>query len=304
MGVGWGLRHPSHIFMLMGVPKGHESLLSHYTHEIDESNTVNGKPVYYWKGVEGGRVLDGAGQVILVDCNDVVVENQNLSDATTGVEVAFSSKITIRNNDCSENIYGIYLDNSNNGAISNNDCSFCPVGIYLIYSDNNSISENNCSSNHWGSGIYLHSSNNNRIYLNNFINDGDGAHSSMSTNIWNSTSKMTYAHNGSTYSNYLGNYWGDYKEKYPEAEEIDGCGIWNTPYSINSDSDYYPLTGHFENYTMEEPPAFTTVDAVIALEIAVGSSPFDSRMDVNDDRRVTSLDALMILRAAAGAITR
>jgi parallel beta-helix repeat protein len=35
--------------------------LSHYTHEIDESNTVNGKPVYYWKDVERGRIPDGAG---------------------------------------------------------------------------------------------------------------------------------------------------------------------------------------------------------------------------------------------------
>jgi len=26
MGVGWGLRHPSRIFILMGVPKSHESL--------------------------------------------------------------------------------------------------------------------------------------------------------------------------------------------------------------------------------------------------------------------------------------
>jgi hypothetical protein len=50
-------------------------------------------------------------------------------------------------------------------------------------------------------------------------------------------------------------------------------------------------------------PAFTTTDAVIALQIAVGSRPPDPRWDVSGDGSVTSLDALMILRAAAGGIS-
>ena len=41
---------------------------------------------------------------------------------------------------------------------------------------------------------------------------------------------------------------------------------------------------------------FTTTDAVIALQIAVGSRPPDPRWDVSG----TSLDALMILQAAGG----
>jgi len=32
--------------------------LTYYEQEIDTSNTVNGKPVYYWKDVEGGRIPD------------------------------------------------------------------------------------------------------------------------------------------------------------------------------------------------------------------------------------------------------
>ena len=43
-------------------------------------------------------------------------------------------------------------------------------------------------------------------------------------------------------------------------------------------------------------------DAVIALQIAAGSRPPDLRWDVSGDKRVTSLDALMILQAAAGSI--
>jgi hypothetical protein len=46
----------------------------------------------------------------------------------------------------------------------------------------------------------------------------------------------------------------------------------------------------------------TSIDAAIALEIAVGSRPFDDAADVNHDGKVTSIDALMILQAAVGGI--
>jgi hypothetical protein len=47
----------------------------------------------------------------------------------------------------------------------------------------------------------------------------------------------------------------------------------------------------------------TSIDAAIALEIAVGSRPFDDVADVNRDGKVSSIDALMILQAAAGVIS-
>ena len=43
-------------------------------------------------------------------------------------------------------------------------------------------------------------------------------------------------------------------------------------------------------------------DAAIALELAA-TGGWDPAADVNHDSRITSLDALMILQAAAGAIT-
>jgi parallel beta-helix repeat protein len=39
-----------------------------------------------------------------------------------------------------------------------------------------------------------------------------------------------------------GNYWNDYRTKYPNAAEIDSSGIWNTSYIIDSSNkDNYPL---------------------------------------------------------------
>jgi parallel beta-helix repeat protein len=72
--------------------------------------------------------------------------------------------------------------------------------------------------------------------------------------------------------------------------DTDGDGIGDTPHSY----DLLPL--------VEYTPTYTTVDAVIALSIATGSCEYNPEMDVNNDGKVTSLDALMILQAASGAI--
>jgi len=53
------------------------------------------------------------------------------------------------------------------------------------------------------------------------------------------------------------------------------------------------------------PPDYLTMssaDALIALRIAA-SGAHDPAADVSDDNRVTSLDALMIMQAAEGAIS-
>jgi nitrous oxidase accessory protein NosD len=108
-------------------------------------------------------------------------------------------------------------------------------------------------------GILLYCSGNNHLYLNNFINNTDNVdwlwyrQGYESANIWNSTEKITYTYDGSTYESYLGNYWDDY-----EGTDADRDGIGDTPYSTNSsyygidtekyECDAYPLMKPFENY--------------------------------------------------------
>ena len=57
--------------------------------------------------------------------------------------------------------------------------------------------------------------------------------------------KITYTYNGNQYTNYLGNYWSDYK-----GSDADKDGIGDTPYIIDGDKDEYPLIEHFEHYFM------------------------------------------------------
>ena len=72
----------------------------------------------------------------------------------------------------------------------------------------------------------------------------------------------------------------------------DGAGLTTTAAVT---VHYEPLKGD-----LNRDGVLTPADAAIALEIAVGSRPFKDVADVSGDDRVTSLDALMILQAAAG----
>jgi len=150
--------------------------LSQFLHEIDESNTVNGKPVYYWKDVERGKVPEGAGQVILVNCSNVIVENQNLNDASDGIEVAFSIHSSIKGNNCTyNNGAGIYIHYSKNNSITGNNCSYNKEGIKLYSSSNYSTLVNNTVSSNNDHGIYVSTSNFNIIAENTIADNDDWA---------------------------------------------------------------------------------------------------------------------------------
>ncbi|KAF5437232.1 CASH domain-dontaining protein, partial [Candidatus Methanophagaceae archaeon] len=176
--------------------------------------------------------------------------NNTVLNNDKAISLRSSNKNEIMNNIAEWNIYGIELlfSSSNNEIVYNTASNNCDSGIYLeSSSNNNDIAHNIIASNNYY-GIKLHSSSNNKNYLNNFINNTGNIYSSNSTNIWNSTEKISYVYNGTTYTNYLGNYWSDYKEKYPGVEEINKTGILDTPYSITSDQDYHPLMVSWEEY--------------------------------------------------------
>jgi len=145
--------------------------LAHWNTQIIENNTVNGKPVYYYKNLNGGTVPPDVGQVILANCTNMVVSGLTLTHASIGVQLGYSSYNNITNNNCSDNKVGIYLSSSSNNFITNNNCSGnSQYGIYLSSSSNNFITNNNCSGNSQY-GISLSSSSSNTITNNNCSNN-------------------------------------------------------------------------------------------------------------------------------------
>jgi parallel beta-helix repeat protein len=135
-------------------------------------NTVNGKPLVYLEYAEDYSIGD-AGQVILVNCNRIRVENLNLSSATLGVQLLKTNNtIIIGNNITANNRSGISLQWSWNNSIIGNIIENNYDGIQLYQSHNNSIIGNNITANNYA-GIDLSSSNNNILDGNHITNHSD-----------------------------------------------------------------------------------------------------------------------------------
>jgi len=197
-------------------------------------NNVTIKKTYI-TGFEYGIVLDwySSGNSII---GNTVFNNEY------GIAVQqFSDNNTLTSNTASNNsVSGIMVYRSNASTLTGNIASNNDFGIDITFSSNNTLTDNVISNNSW-SGIEIWYSSNNTFYHNNFINNIRHVRSYYSTNNWDDDAGK-------------GNYWSDYEERYPNATEIDGSGIWDTPYVIDENNqDNYPIVPEFPTWTSMLP---------------------------------------------------
>lgn len=223
------------------------------SHSISTTNTVNGRPVYYWTDNHNQSVPSDAGQIILVGCENIKVKDQDLSQGSVGVQLGFSSKNTITSNNVSGNDWcGISLKNSDNNIIKENTASRNGEhGIHLSSSKNNALGKNTANSN-INAGISLRSSRSNLINNNTLYNNNPGISLDLRSNdntIYhnNFIKNLVQArdHGDNQWDNGYpigGNYWSDYDKEYPDAGKVADGDIWVTPYRGEGFVDDYPLT--------------------------------------------------------------
>jgi len=95
--------------------------LSHYTQNIDTSNTVDEKPIYYWVNHQDEQVPDDAGFVGVVNSTNITVKDSTLTKNGDGVLFAYTDNSRIENVTTENNIHGTYLDSSSNNTLTNNN---------------------------------------------------------------------------------------------------------------------------------------------------------------------------------------
>ena len=233
--------------------------LSHYIHNIDTTNKVDGKPIYYWVNQQNKQIPNDAGYAGVVNSTNITVKDSILTNNSQGVLFAHTSNSRIENVNASSNDYGIYLSSSNNNNITNNKVSNNRDGIYIYACFNNEVEGNIIVSNS-GKGIWIDLSQmsyNNIIYNNYFEWNGDNA-------ICDETTGATYFNISKTLGKNIlggpyigGNYWDDY-----EGEDLDGDGIGEDPYPINGGWDYLPLVP-LKVRNLNTSENFSTIQAAI-----------------------------------------
>lgn len=102
------------------------------SNDVDASNKVNGKPIYWWVNRHDAMVPSDAGYVLLIGCTKISVDNCNLNNNIEGIMILMSNGTTISENTISSNAYGIYmaLESENNTLIGNNLVDNV-YGVYL-----------------------------------------------------------------------------------------------------------------------------------------------------------------------------
>jgi len=216
----------------------HGVQVSHFYQDIDNSNKVEGRPVYYLVEKENltidGNVMD-IGYLGLVSCKNILVKNLNIRNNINAVLLANTTYSTVKNCVLTNSSYGVHLNNSSNNIIENCVTLNNSHGIYLHFSSNNNIIRNCTTSGNTSYGIYIYLySENNRVYNNNILSNINQARDE-GTNYWDDGYPSG------------GNYWADYRgvdENHGENQNIPGSdGIGDTPYQIpgGAGQDRYPL---------------------------------------------------------------
>jgi len=150
-----------------GVTSGN---LPDYVNDVDTSNTVDGKPIYYWIDKQDMNVPSDAAYVALINCTNITARDLELTRNEQGIVLASTRNSTITRNRIRANCAdGILLYRSSNNTIRENDVADCEHNICLVFSSNNALVANTVKS-HSHSGIYLGGSSNNSI-IGNTVTD-------------------------------------------------------------------------------------------------------------------------------------
>jgi len=147
--------------------------ISGFEQNIDTSNMIEGKHVYFLVNQKDIVIPSNAGYVGIVNSFNISIMNLDLEKNGEGVLLAFSSGCSIIKTTTSNNRLGFYLFGSQENVVSGNVLTGNGVGVYLDLSESNTLSLNDIGysgSAYPGSGVELHWSSDNTIENNHVTN--------------------------------------------------------------------------------------------------------------------------------------
>jgi parallel beta-helix repeat protein len=251
-----------------------------YDHDIDTTNTVEGKPIYYLVDEVGGTYdSTNAGVFYAIDCSNITIKNQTLASNNYygvffwnthnstienvsasnnyyyGIYLVFSSGNTLTGNtaNSNRNRHGINLTNSDGNILTNNTAnSNSYTGIYLVNSSGNTLTNNTSNSNNYQYGIVLYGSSGNALTGNTANSNELGIYLSRS-------STNTLTNNTANLNSRYGTCIAASNHNILAGNTMSG-NRWNFRVSSNqsSDFDHYIDTTN----TVEDKPIYYIKNAV------------------------------------------
>jgi parallel beta-helix repeat protein len=142
--------------------------LSDVVQDIDASNTVDGKPVYYWVNQHSKVVPADAGFVGIINCTNITAQNLNLTNNPEGILLVSTTDSMITNNNIKNRGTGLSIKNSQNVTVIGNHVT----GISVVGSNSIVILRNDVA-NSRGIGISLTNSKGVIVSGNNITANGN-----------------------------------------------------------------------------------------------------------------------------------
>jgi parallel beta-helix repeat protein len=203
------------------------------------------------------------------NCNGNTFLNNTIMNFTEAIYLSNSGGTRIENNSISQYGVGIIISNNLNTSVKYNSLAGTTLYLGLLPSRGLMLTDNTNETEIFGNHVYNSSygiviaygyyrSSNNTIVGNVIETNTYGICMNSSSNFIHHNSFLNNTYQASTYNAVNvydngslsgGNYWSDYKERYPNATEIDDSGFWDTPYVINENNqDNYPIVPEFPSF--------------------------------------------------------
>ena len=154
------------------------------TNDIDTSNTVDGKQIYYLVGVSDATIdsSSNAGTVCCINCQNISIKDLTLKNNVYGICLHNTIDSNLDNITVSNNRYGIDIWDSDHNNLSNNTANANEwEGIILRHSRYNTLNNNNVFKNKVGINV-MHSSQYNELSNNTASNNSVGIEQALSDN--------------------------------------------------------------------------------------------------------------------------
>lgn len=149
---------------------------SDFIQNIDISNKIRDKPIYYWFDEQDKAVPLDAGFVALGNCKNITIQNLNISNNSAAIIMYSTSDSSVSENLLANNDIAISLHDCVNLSLTNNVVVDGGTGITVRSSSNISVRQNYLSGIYFGGyeafGISLYSSNSCSVNANNITDFG------------------------------------------------------------------------------------------------------------------------------------